>query len=423
MERQTTMNYRELLKDKKRIVIKVGSSSLIHKETGKLDLRKVEVLVRELSDLHNQGKNVVLVTSGAVAVGSTVLGLKERPRELKVKQACSAVGQARLMMIYQKLFSEYNQTAAQILMTKNTMVNNVNRMHARNTFEELLRLDVICSVGSREDAEVLEAAAERLGVTARAHVEIDTGMGRYGFLPAELPWILPLYRGEYAHIRVTGTYTHFHTAGHPKVTAHQFERFQQVLRFLQFMDCDPGMIHCCNSLAFWKYPQYHMDAVRLGSVFLGRVSYAEEAGLSRVGWVEAPIQEVREVQAGSNVGYGSACTVQEDTTLAVVGVGYYHGFAVERGYDVYRPQDCLRNMARYLKYMLTGRKLKVYIADTLCPVLGHVGMLNLVADVTGLECRPGDPVYIPVNPLDRKGMEIEYRPADQEGKPSSRFRP
>lgn len=289
--------------------------------------------------------------------------------------------------------------------------------------EELLQLDVICSVGSREDAEVLDAAAERLGVTARAHVEIDTGMGRYGFLPAELPWILPLYQGEYAHIRVTGTYTHFHTAGRPKVTRHQFERFQQVLRFLQFMDCDPGMIHCCNSLAFWKYPQYHMDAVRLGSVFLGRVSYADEAGLSRVGWVEAPIQEVREVQAGSNVGYGSACTVQEDTTLAVVGVGYYHGFAVERGYDVYRPQDCLRNMARYLKYMLTGRKLKVYIADTLCPVLGHVGMLNLVADVTGLECRPGDPVYIPVNPLDRKGMEIEYRPADQEGKPSSRFRP
>ena len=156
MERQTTMNYRELLKDKKRIVIKVGFSSLIHKETGKLDLRKVEVLVRELSDLHNQGKNVVLVTSGAVAVGSTVLGLKERPRELKVKQACSAVGQARLMMIYQKLFSEYNQTAAQILMTKNTMVNNVNRMHARNTFEELLRLDAIPVVNENDSISSYE---------------------------------------------------------------------------------------------------------------------------------------------------------------------------------------------------------------------------------------------------------------------------
>ena len=150
------MNYRELLKDKKRIVVKVGSSSLIHRETGRLDLRKMEVLVRELSDLHNQGKNVVLVTSGAVAGGSAVLGLKERPKELKVKQACSAVGQARLMMIYQKLFAEYNQTAAQILMTKNTMVNNLNRMHARNTFEELLNLDTIPVVNENDSISSYE---------------------------------------------------------------------------------------------------------------------------------------------------------------------------------------------------------------------------------------------------------------------------
>ena len=88
------MNYRELLKDKKRVVIKVGSSSLIHKETNKLDLRKLEVLVRELSDLHNQGKDVVLVTSGAVAVGASAFGMHEKPTELKKKQACSAVGQA-----------------------------------------------------------------------------------------------------------------------------------------------------------------------------------------------------------------------------------------------------------------------------------------------------------------------------------------
>ena len=86
------MNYRELLKDKKRVVIKVGSSSLIHKETNKLDLRKLEVLVRELSDLHNQGKDVVLVTSGAVAVGASAFGMHEKPTELKKKQACSAVG-------------------------------------------------------------------------------------------------------------------------------------------------------------------------------------------------------------------------------------------------------------------------------------------------------------------------------------------
>ena len=88
------MNYRELLKDKKRIVVKVGSSSLIHKETNKLDLRKLEVLVRELSDLHNQGKDVVLVTSGAVAVGASAFGMHEKPVELKKKTGllCSRTG-------------------------------------------------------------------------------------------------------------------------------------------------------------------------------------------------------------------------------------------------------------------------------------------------------------------------------------------
>lgn len=150
------MNYRELLKDKKRVVIKVGSSSLIHKETGRLDLRKLEVLVRELSDLHNQGKDVVLVTSGAVAVGSAALGMDGKPKELKKKQACSAVGQARLMMIYQKLFSEYNQMAGQILMTKNTMVNNANRKNAENTFNELLAMGVIPIVNENDSISTYE---------------------------------------------------------------------------------------------------------------------------------------------------------------------------------------------------------------------------------------------------------------------------
>lgn len=150
------MNYRELLKDKKRVVIKVGSSSLIHRETNKLDLRKLEVLVRELSDLHNQGKDVVLVTSGAVAVGASAFGMHEKPTELKKKQACSAVGQARLMMIYQKLFSEYNQPSAQILMTKNTMVNNINRKNAQNTFNELLSLGVIPIVNENDSISTYE---------------------------------------------------------------------------------------------------------------------------------------------------------------------------------------------------------------------------------------------------------------------------
>ena len=150
------MNYRERLKNKKRIVIKIGSSSLTHPETGRLNLRKLEVLARELSDLRNQGKDVILVSSGAIATGVAALGMKEKPTELKGKQACAAVGQARLMMIYQKLFSEYNQPSAQILMTKNTMVNNINRKNAQNTFNELLSLGVIPIVNENDSISTYE---------------------------------------------------------------------------------------------------------------------------------------------------------------------------------------------------------------------------------------------------------------------------
>ena len=150
------MNYRERLKDKKRIVIKIGSSSLTHSETGRLNLRKLEVLARELSDLRNQGKDVILVSSGAIATGVAALGMHEKPTELKGQQACAAVGQARLMMIYQKLFSEYSQLSAQILMTKNTMVNNVNRKNAQNTFNELLSLGVIPIVNENDSISTYE---------------------------------------------------------------------------------------------------------------------------------------------------------------------------------------------------------------------------------------------------------------------------
>ena len=147
-----------LMADKQRIVIKIGSSSLQHPETGDLDYTKLDVLVRELCNLRNQGKDVVLVTSGAIAVGEkAVLPNKgEDDNPIAVKQACAAVGQARLMMIYQKIFAEYNQVAAQILMTKNTIVDNLNRYNAQNTFAELFKLGVIPVVNENDTVATYE---------------------------------------------------------------------------------------------------------------------------------------------------------------------------------------------------------------------------------------------------------------------------
>lgn len=150
------MNIREQLKNKKRIVVKVGSSSLTHKETGRLDFNKMEVLVRELADLRNQGKDVILVSSGAIAVGKALVGMKERPSKVPEKQACAAIGQCRLMMIYQKLFAEYNHIAAQVLMTKKTVTDPLSNYNARNTFCELMKLGTVPIVNENDTVSTYE---------------------------------------------------------------------------------------------------------------------------------------------------------------------------------------------------------------------------------------------------------------------------
>lgn len=150
---------RSRIKDKKRIVIKIGSSSLQHPETGDLDYTKLDVLVRELVNIRNMGKDVVLVSSGAIAAGKKAIGkhaVNSDSNNMGFKQACAAIGQARLMMIYQKLFAEYNQISAQILMTKNILTDEVNRTNAHNTFSELLNLGVIPIVNENDTISTYE---------------------------------------------------------------------------------------------------------------------------------------------------------------------------------------------------------------------------------------------------------------------------
>lgn len=174
------------MKEKKRIVVKIGSSSLQHSQTGDLDYVKLEKLVRILSDLHNQGKEVVLVTSGAIASGKQALNDPDGSKygsSIATKQAFAAVGQARLMMIYQKLFMEYNHIAAQILMTKNTVVDKTNRTNARNTFSELLRMGAIPIVNENDtiatyeimvgDNDVLVGDNDTLSAIVSAMIDAD----------------------------------------------------------------------------------------------------------------------------------------------------------------------------------------------------------------------------------------------------------
>lgn len=146
---------REKLKNKQRIVIKVGSSSITH-PNGDLHLMKIEKLVRVLCDLNSQGKDVVLVSSGAIACGRRALKKEKKPESIAQRQAFASVGQARLMMVYQRLFSEYNTTASQILLTKNIMMERRSRDNAKNTMMELFDLNVVPIVNENDTISTVE---------------------------------------------------------------------------------------------------------------------------------------------------------------------------------------------------------------------------------------------------------------------------
>lgn len=131
-----------ILEKNARIVVKVGSNTLTH-SSGNLNLRKMEILVRTLSDFKNEGHEVILVSSGAVAAGIAKIQLGRRPESTEEKQALAAIGQAELMQIYERLFGAYGHNVAQILMTKDVIDNNVRREAFENTFRELLRFGVV----------------------------------------------------------------------------------------------------------------------------------------------------------------------------------------------------------------------------------------------------------------------------------------
>lgn len=273
--------------------------------------------------------------------------------------------------------------------------------------ERLLELDVIATVGSAEHAAALDAIAARKDLVAEAHIKVDTGMGRYGFLPQETEKILDIYR-YHDHLAVSGIYTHFHTAfGKEKISAHQAELFRNVLQVIAGAGIQAGNAHCCNSHAFLRFPEWKMDGVRVGSAIVGRVRVRSE--LRRVGICEASVDEVRWLPAGHTTGYGAAWRAKKPTRIAVIPVGWYHGFTNEYGHDIFRFRDCLRDMLGAAKHMIFGKKLYVNIGGKRCRVLGHVGMLHTVCDVTKVKCEAGDKATLEISPTQVRGMEIVYR--------------
>lgn len=266
------------------------------------------------------------------------------------------------------------------------------------------KAEVILTVGSLEAAERINTAVDS---PVEVHVKIDTGMGRYGFRPEEIPAILSLFR-ERKNIRIRGVYTHFNSAFcNDTATKAQFTQFRSVVNALQEEECDTGMVHCCNSAAFLKFPEMHLDGVRLGSALLGRMSFPTE--LRPLGKVETSVEEVRHLPKGHSTGYGAIWKSKKGSTLAIIPVGWCNGLQVSCKEDRSRASDCIRGGLKELKNLLKRPRTYVTISGKSCPIVGAIGSLHCAVDVTGVECKMGQLVEMQISPMHIKGMEVVFR--------------
>ena len=169
------MNARERLREAKRVVVKVGTSTLV-RTSGKPDFRRMDRLVREIADLKNAGREMVIVSSGAIAIGMDSIGLQKKPAEIPARQALAAIGQSSLMTLYKKFFADYGQTAAQVLLTKENAARHHQYANSRNALLELLAMGAVPVINENDVVAVDEIKIgdnDNLSAVVAALVDAD----------------------------------------------------------------------------------------------------------------------------------------------------------------------------------------------------------------------------------------------------------
>ena len=291
-----------------------------------------------------------------------------------------------------RLLRQNNFTRERIMMLRSTA--------DPNEISQLLSYGVVCTAGSYDAAVAINGIAESRNMIADIQVKIDTGLGRYGFQPTELDKVAAIYR-YMSSLNVVGTFTTFSASWrNKKLTFSQLDIFNKVLDKLIDMGFEPGAAHACDSAALFKYEIDFMDAVRVDTALSGRIPGKALYGVSRVGHIEAGLEEVGWYPKGHTIGSERGFVTKVPTRIAILSVGYFHGFGVDR-YIVERSLFDIVKWRRRITYVkINGQRARV---------LGSVGLMHTMVDVTSIDCTVGDIALLDVDPVNVKGLPIEYR--------------
>ena len=290
----------------------------------------------------------------------------------------------------------------EILMLSSTAIEDDVRTLVKNK--------IILTIGSKEDIIIAEKIGKEENQTIRVHLKIDTGFGRYGFVYSKRDEMVEALK-NIQNVKIEGTYTHFSISFFDeKYTKLQFKRFIDVIEVLKMNKIETGMLHVCNSSAFVKYREMHLNAVRIGSAFLGRLSFENNVGLKKIGYLESAVSEIKDLPKGFNVGYSNTYKTKTETKIAVIPCGYMDGNNIINNRDMFRTIDKLRYIVRDIKDFFKKQKIYIKIKDKNYEIIGRIGTYHIICNISNSDIKIGNKVIINVNPkFVDSSIRREYR--------------
>lgn len=301
-----------------------------------------------------------------------------------------------------------------IKLSKENITKNILMLSALNNEKELedaIKREITITVCSKENVEKVIEFSKK-GYNIKVHIKIDTGFGRYGFIYNDYENIIDVIKDLLNNnVEVEGIFSHFSDAYLKKnrYTILQYKRFDRVIEILKKNDIEIRLKHICNSPAFLNYPEFHLNTVRIGSAFLGRVCSENNIGLKKIAELKTYVAEVKKVPKNFTISYLNSYKTNKETTIAVIPIGHIDGYNIGVNVDMFKPIHKIIRAARELKSLLKKQKLTVVINNKRYDVIGTIGMYHTIVDVTGGDVKAGDIATMEVNPLYiSKDIKREY---------------
>lgn len=275
-----------------------------------------------------------------------------------------------------------------------------------NEIKTLIENKAILSIGSLEELEKIEAILEKKELEINAHIKIDTGLARFGFL-YDNDEIIDCFE-KAKRVNITGAFTHFSKPLDAKWTRIQFNRFLDAVAGIKSAGYDPGMLHVASTTAFLKYKDMYLNAVRVGSFVQGRV-LEKSLGLKEIGVFKTNVAEIKTVPKGYTISYGNEYKTKKETKIAIIPVGYIDGLCKKKVRDVFSFKENILSVLIEIKKIFKDNTIKFKIGQEEYKVIGRIGMYHSVIDITGSDIKVGDQVIIKIPPLEvNDNIKREY---------------